>query len=82
MRRPFEKFRAHTYTRPLFRCRECGARWPCQPARLSLLVCYRDNPQGLRNFLSSRLLLARADQPRTDPAELTSRFLDWLPPEP
>lgn len=82
MRRPFERFRAHTHTRPLFLCRECGAPWPCQPARLALLVCYRGDPQGLRDFLSGRLMVAMADQPRIDPVELTVRFLGWIPPDP
>lgn len=82
LRRPFARFHAHTHTRPLFLCRECGAPWPCQPARLALLVRYRGDPQGLRDCLSGRLMIAIADQPRIDTVALTTRFLGWIPPDP
>ncbi|MBE1484553.1 hypothetical protein H4W31_000191 [Plantactinospora soyae] len=67
--------------RPLFLCRACGANWPCSPARLALLVIYRDNPAGLRNCLTDRLTIAISDQPRMDPVVLTTRFLGWIPPD-
>ncbi|WP_230393935.1 hypothetical protein [Plantactinospora alkalitolerans] len=79
LRRPHARFRPHTATRPLFLCRECGAPWPCQPARLSLLVAYRDDLPGLRTHLASKLLAAIGDQPRLDPLGLAVRFLGWLP---
>ncbi|MGX7672759.1 hypothetical protein [Plantactinospora sp. DSM 117369] len=81
MLRPYARFRAHTHTRPLFRCRACGAPWPCSRARLVLLAMYRDNPGGLRHHLTIRLVVALTDQPRADPAALTARFLDWIPPD-
>ncbi|MFD0967146.1 flavin reductase [Plantactinospora endophytica] len=68
--------------RPLFRCRACGARWPCQPARLALLLIYRGDRQGLRLHLAGKLLNALADQPRTDAVTLAVRFLGWLPGSP
>ncbi|MBE1490029.1 hypothetical protein H4W31_005667 [Plantactinospora soyae] len=80
-RRPHARFRAHTPTRPLFRCRECGANWPCSPARLALLVAYRNDPKGLIGYLSDRLFTAIEDQPRQDRFRLTARFLGWLPPD-
>ncbi|MEN3610868.1 hypothetical protein AAH979_15075 [Plantactinospora sp. ZYX-F-223] len=80
--RPFARFRAHTAIRPLFRCRACGARWPCQPARLTLLFMYRDDPHGLRLHLGRKLLTALADQPQSDAVTLAVRLLGWLPPTP
>ncbi|MBE1491190.1 hypothetical protein H4W31_006828 [Plantactinospora soyae] len=80
--RPFARFRAHTHTRPLFLCRACGGPWPCQPARLALLAIYREDPAGLRNCLTGRLMIALADQPGTDPTALRARFLGWIPPDP
>ena len=82
IRRPYARFRPHTPIRPLFRCRECGGPWPCQPARLALLVAYRDDRPGLRIFLATRLLTAIGDQPRLAPIDLAIRFLGWLPPLP
>ncbi|MDG4786825.1 hypothetical protein O7626_12945 [Micromonospora sp. WMMD1102] len=79
--RPYGGFRAHTHTRPLFRCRACGALWPCGRARLVLIAMYRGNPAGLREHLTARLALALADQPDADPAALTARFLGWIPPD-
>ncbi|GIG91273.1 hypothetical protein [Plantactinospora endophytica] len=79
MLRPYAGFRAHTHTRPLFRCRACGAPWPCGRARLVLTAMYRDDPQGLRDHLTARLVAALADQPQADPVALAARFLDWIP---
>jgi hypothetical protein len=47
-----------------------------------LLVCYRDNPQGLRAHLADKMLLAISDQPRIDRLALVTRFLGWVPPDP
>jgi len=77
----FARFRTHAPTRPLFRCRACGALWPCQPARLSLLFLYRGDPQGLRMHLAHKLLAALADQPQMDALTLATRFLGWLSPK-
>ncbi|MBF9134271.1 hypothetical protein I0C86_35865 [Plantactinospora sp. S1510] len=80
--RPHSRFRPHTPTRPTFRCRTCGAAWPCSPARLSLLVAYRGDPLGLLTYLSAQLHRARHDLPHLDPAGLSARFLDWVPRQP
>ncbi|MEQ4301231.1 flavin reductase [Plantactinospora sp. B6F1] len=77
--RPHARFRAHTPTRPAFRCRTCGAPWPCQSARLALLLAYRDNPLGLFTYLATALHRARHDLPNRDSAELAVRFLGWVP---
>ncbi|MGI5146571.1 hypothetical protein ACQEVC_09325 [Plantactinospora sp. CA-294935] len=79
-RRPYARFRPHTPIRPLFRCRECGGPWPCQPARLVLLAMYQDDRHRLAVFLASRLLAAIEDQPGREPMDLAARFLGWLPP--
>ncbi|MFY1673815.1 flavin reductase [Plantactinospora sp. WMMB334] len=78
----FAGFRPHLPIRPLFLCRTCGGKWPCQPARLALLAMFQDDRQGLRLHLARKLLTALADQPCTDTATLTTRFLAWLPPPP
>ncbi|MFG1951542.1 flavin reductase [Micromonospora sp. NPDC048830] len=75
--------RPHLPMRPLWRCRACGAEWPCQPARLSLLVEYRDDRTALLIYLAT--LMAEAGdqlaqltaQPRVD---LRDRFLTWARP--
>jgi hypothetical protein len=79
IRRPHARFRAHTATRPAFRCRACGAPWPCQPARLSLLLAYRDNRIGLLVYLACQLHRALHDLPNSNPAQLSTRFLGWVP---
>nr|WP_145777716.1 flavin reductase [Micromonospora olivasterospora] len=69
--------------RPLWRCRACGAEWPCQPARLSLLVEYRDDRVALLVYLATLMneagdqLAQLTAQPRVD---LTDRFLTWARP--
>ncbi|MFC6019419.1 hypothetical protein ACFP2T_24825 [Plantactinospora solaniradicis] len=77
--RPYARFRAHTATRPAFRCRACGAPWPCQPARLSLLLAYRGDRIGLLVYLAGQLHRALHDLPNLDPAQLSTRFLGWVP---
>ncbi|MGX7669037.1 flavin reductase [Plantactinospora sp. DSM 117369] len=76
---PHARFRPHTPARPSFRCRTCGAGWPCQPARLGLLRAYRDNRIGLLVYLAGQLQRALQDLPTTDPRELATRIVYWLP---
>ncbi|MEO3778458.1 flavin reductase [Micromonospora sp. B11E3] len=71
----------HTPMRPLWRCRNCGAEWPCQPARLSLLSEYRGNRTALLVYLGTLMAEAR-DQfaqlhDQAVPPDLTDRFLTW-----
>ena len=47
--------RPHLPMRPLWRCRGCGALWPCQPARLALLAEYRDDRVGLLVYLGTMM---------------------------
>ncbi|MET8281853.1 flavin reductase [Micromonospora sp. NPDC005174] len=61
--------------RPSWRCRVCGAAWPCSPARLALLGEYRENRTGLLVYLATLLDEAAGDLPDSD--RLTDRFLSW-----
>jgi hypothetical protein len=66
--------------RPLWRCRNCGAEWPCQPARLSLLAEYRGNRTALIIYLSALMAEAQHQLAQLNPdrfPELTDRFLTW-----
>ncbi|MFI7577188.1 flavin reductase [Micromonospora sp. NPDC049497] len=70
--------------RPLWRCRACGAQWPCPPARLALLVEYRHDRAALLVYLAT-LMHEAADQlgqlnGHSHPAGLTDRFLTWARP--
>ncbi|GLZ56467.1 flavin reductase family protein [Micromonospora sp. NBRC 107095] len=65
--------------RPLWRCRGCGAPWPCQPARLALLAEYRHDRVGLLVYLGALMAEAGAQLTRLHgrPADLHERFLGW-----
>lgn len=67
--------------RPLWRCRPCGAEWPCQPGRLALLVEYRTDRTALLVYLSSLMTEAGAQLSQLNgdalPKNLTDRFLTW-----
>ncbi|WP_431886748.1 flavin reductase [Micromonospora wenchangensis] len=66
--------------RPLWRCRNCGAEWPCQPARLALLAEYRNDRTALLIFLGALMAeasgqLHQLHQDRR--LDLTERFMSW-----
>jgi hypothetical protein len=66
--------------RPLWRCRSCGAEWPCQPARLALLVEYRGNRTALLLYLGGLMAEAREQLAQLNPThapDLHQRFLAW-----
>ncbi|MBY8871217.1 hypothetical protein K7640_05070 [Micromonospora sp. PLK6-60] len=69
--------------RPLWLCRVCAGPWPCQPARLLLLLEYRRDRVGLSVYLAGCLFDAAGDllklnaKPEPSPAELFDRFLAW-----
>ncbi|SCL15687.1 hypothetical protein GA0070624_0794 [Micromonospora rhizosphaerae] len=73
--------RPHLPMRPLWRCRACGAEWPCQAARLALLVDYRDDRAGLLVYLSTLMAEAGTQLSQLNghalPENLTERFLAW-----
>ncbi|MET8362465.1 flavin reductase family protein [Micromonospora sp. NPDC005252] len=65
--------------RPLWRCRGCGAPWPCQPARLALLADYRHDRTALLVYLGTLMVEAGDQLARLNgrPADLHERFLGW-----
>ncbi|GHJ13343.1 hypothetical protein [Micromonospora sp. AKA38] len=70
-----------------WRCRECAAPWPCQPARLRLRREYAHDRPGLAVYLCMLMHDAIADAPRrgpgeVDPAEHFARFVGWTRPWP
>ncbi|MFE9655375.1 hypothetical protein [Micromonospora sp. NPDC006431] len=73
--------------RPLWLCRICAAPWPCQPARLLLLMEHRRDRVALSVYLAGLLFDATADLMKLNPnatpspAELFDRFLAWAAPE-
>jgi len=75
------RYRAHVAARPAWRCRVCGAAWPCSPARLALLGEYRDNRTGLLVYLGTLMEEAMSDladhNGRSAPKDLATRFLTW-----
>ncbi|MCN0154316.1 flavin reductase [Salinispora arenicola] len=70
----------HDPLRPLWRCRACGAAWPCQPARLRLLAEFHGRGSDLLTHLGD-LLKEASDQLRQlnghPPDGLADRFLGW-----
>ncbi|TDC79550.1 flavin reductase [Micromonospora sp. KC606] len=70
----------HLPMRPLWRCRNCGAEWPCQPARLSLLIEYREDRIALMVYLAQQMTEAHHQLAQLNPdrrVDLTDRFLTW-----
>ncbi|NJP34685.1 flavin reductase [Micromonospora thermarum] len=72
------RYRPHVAARPSWRCRVCGAAWPCSPARLALLGEYRENRTGLLIYLGTLMAEAVEDlNGQAVPANLHDRFLTW-----
>ncbi|MFI7607925.1 flavin reductase [Micromonospora sp. NPDC049366] len=69
------RYRPHVAARPSWRCRVCGAAWPCSAARLALLGEYRGDRTGLLVYLATLLEDATGDLVGHD--RLTDRFLTW-----
>ncbi|MBO4204871.1 flavin reductase [Micromonospora echinofusca] len=70
----------HTPMRPLWRCRNCWAEWPCQPARLAMLAEFRDSRTVLLIYLSSLMAeaLSQLGRPEQDgKLDLHDRFIAW-----
>ena len=75
------RYRPHAAARPSWRCRVCGAAWPCSPARLALLGEYRENRTGLLIYLATLMHEAMTDLAALNddapPDGLTDRFVGW-----
>ncbi|MBQ1051888.1 flavin reductase [Micromonospora sp. C51] len=68
----------HAPSRPTWRCRNCGVRWPCSVAKLRLLGEYREDRAALLVHLAT--LYAQASVELGDPAStvgLFDRFVSW-----
>ncbi|WBB75038.1 flavin reductase [Micromonospora sp. WMMD1128] len=75
------RHRPHVAARPSWRCRICGAAWPCSPARLALLGEYREDRIALLVYLGTLLCEATTDlatvRDGTAPQDLAQRFVAW-----
>jgi hypothetical protein len=70
----------HVAMRPLWRCRNCGREWPCQPARLGLLREYQADRSALLVHLGALKNEAEQQLSQLNPGQrtdLTERFLAW-----
>lgn len=63
-------------------CRICAAHWPCQPARLALLIEYEHDRIALAIYLAVAMHEAIHDHARLgnkpDLTTLHDRFLGWV----
>ncbi|MEH0845469.1 flavin reductase [Micromonospora sp. CPCC 205711] len=74
------RYRPHVAARPSWRCRVCGAAWPCSPARLALLGEYREDRTALLIYLGTMLGEAMNDLAQhgdVAPQRLAERFVTW-----
>ncbi|MFE0594080.1 flavin reductase [Micromonospora echinospora] len=71
--------RDHVAARPSWRCRACGAPWPCQPAKLRLLRTYADDRLALMAWLGVTMAEAVRDLP-DDGTDVIARFVRWARP--
>ncbi|MDG9677033.1 flavin reductase [Micromonospora sp. DH14] len=70
------RYRPHVAARPSWRCRVCGAAWPCSPARLALLGEYREDRISLLVYLATVHHEAAGDLAgQVDNDRLCDRFL-------
>ncbi|OZV74788.1 hypothetical protein CA850_29875 [Micromonospora echinospora] len=70
----------HVYSRPAWRCRTCGAPWPCQPAKLRLLGEYKKDRLALSMYLGTLLDVAVSEVPADSGENLLERFVSWARP--
>ncbi len=61
-------------------CSVCAALWPCAVERTALLVEYRDARSSLLIYLCLQLIEALERNPVEMAAELSSRYIGWVPP--
>ncbi|WKU04206.1 flavin reductase [Micromonospora sp. HUAS LYJ1] len=70
----------HVAMRPLWRCRNCGREWPCQPAKLALLTEYRENRTALLVYLGTLMQEATSQLTQLNPdrrPDMADRFVAW-----
>lgn len=59
-------------------CRDCGAFWPCEPARERLDREFARDRVVLNLYLASSFLRASQDMPDVPAGLLYGRFLGWV----
>ncbi|WP_433532507.1 hypothetical protein ACQPYA_11000 [Micromonospora sp. CA-263727] len=71
----------HIPARPSWRCRDCGANWPCQPAKLALQREYEGHSLALMLYLMACLYDLLADSEsigvKPDVEQSISRVVGW-----
>lgn len=75
----------HEAMRPLWKCRNCAADWPCQPAKQALLHEYDHDWVGLLLYLGG-VMMEATDQLRqlnehAVPDDMPKRFMGWARPK-
>jgi hypothetical protein len=71
----------HTADRPSWKCRSCEEPWPCEEAKIYLLIEYHDAPTSLGLYLSLQWRSASEElKNEAMSEELWLRFIGWLHP--
>ncbi|MEV6815867.1 hypothetical protein [Micromonospora sp. NPDC051296] len=70
---------AHAPSTPDWTCGTCGAEWPCEAKRASLLKEYQLDRATLAVYLGACLAAATLDLPAPAGRSLQERFMGWLP---
>ncbi len=67
----------HLPCRPAWTCADCGADWPCEPARTDLSREYANDPVALGVYMLAQLEDAAGDLPTAPVMQLHVRFVSW-----
>jgi hypothetical protein len=65
----------HVPVRPSWRCHNCEAAWPCQPAKDDIMATSDRTSRMI--YLSLHLADAIVDQPGADPDAIFKRLVGW-----
>lgn len=71
---------AHQPERPSWKCRRCGADWPCEARRTELAAEFAGAATSLSLYLASYMVDAARELPHLTAAQLYSRFILWIRP--
>ncbi|GAA3738032.1 hypothetical protein GCM10022225_21200 [Plantactinospora mayteni] len=63
----------------MYSCRDCDHDWPCQDARLALLVEFDGDRVGLMMYLAVHLTRALQAMPDRHPALIVGQIIYWVP---
>jgi hypothetical protein len=70
----------HQPDRPSWKCRRCGADWPCGPRRTELATEFAGAATSLSLYLASYMVDAARELPELSTAQLYARFILWMRP--